>query len=127
MTADPKKQVAADTQRTKKTVKTKGELKEFPAQESPKPKAVKGKKFTGTKTKNGKPARNQFTMAEERRLERIREQNERKAEKEAKKMIVQKEKRRKLKILAKKNSKGQPLMKGRMQLLLEKIEKRVGG
>lgn len=69
--------------------------------------------------------RNQFTIAEERRLERIRQQNERKAEKEAKLLLVKKEKKRKLKIFSKKNTKGQPVMKGRMQLLLEKIEKRV--
>lgn len=70
--------------------------------------------------------KNQFTFAEEKRLDRIREQNERKAEKEAKQLLAQKEKKRKLKILAKKNSRGQPVMQGRMQLLLEKIEKRVG-
>lgn len=85
--------------------------------------------FSGKKKKNSdgdKPkVRNQFTFAEGKRLERIREQNERKAEKEAKKLIAKKEKKRKMKILSKKNSRGQPVMKGRMQLLLEKIEKRV--
>lgn len=70
--------------------------------------------------------RNQFTFAEEKRLQRIREQNERKAEKEAKLLIAKKEKKRKLKIFAKKNHRGQPVMQGRMELLLEKIEKRVG-
>lgn len=73
----------------------------------------------------GKPVRNHFTFAEEKRLDRIREQNERKAEKEGKKLQAKKEKRRKLKILSKKNSKGQPVMNGRMELLLEKIEKRL--
>lgn len=72
-----------------------------------------------------KSVRNHFTFAEEKRLDRIREQNERKAEKEAKKLQAKKEKRRKLKILSKKNRKGQPVMKGRMELLLEKIEKRL--
>lgn len=75
--------------------------------------------------KKGKPVRNHFSFAEEKRLDRIREQNERKAEKEAKKLQAKKEKKRKLKILSKKNRKGQPVMKGRMELLLEKIEKRL--
>lgn len=83
------------------------------------------KKKKNTASNGDKPVRNQFTFAEEKRLDRIREQNERKAEKEAKKLIAKKEKKRKLKILAKKNVKGQPVMRGRMQLLLEKIEKRV--
>lgn len=82
----------------------------------------KGSGASGSKDK-GKPARNHFSFAEEKRLDRIREQNERKADKEAKKMQARKEKKRKLKILSKKNSKGQPVMKGRMELLLEKIEK----
>lgn len=69
--------------------------------------------------------RNQFTFAEEKRIEKIRLNNERKAEKEAKLLIAKKDKKRKLKIFSKKNSKGQPVMKGRMELLLEKIEKRV--
>lgn len=75
-------------------------------------------------TKNtGQP--NRFTQAEERRLERIRQQNERRAEKEAKLLIAKKEKKRKTKIFAKKNRHGQPLMSGRMELLLEKIQKRI--
>lgn len=78
----------------------------------------------GNKKPNG-GQRNQFTMAENRRIERIREQNERKADKEAKLMLAQKNKKRKEKIFAKKTKRGQPLMKGRMELLLEKIEKRV--
>lgn len=82
-----------------------------------------GKSFT-SKGK-GKPVRNHFSFAEEKRLDRIREQNERKAEKEVKKLQAKKEKKRKLKILSKKNRKGQPVMKGRMELLLEKIEKRL--
>lgn len=80
---------------------------------------------TFTNNKRTKPTRNHFTHAEEKRLDRIREQNERKGEKEAKKLVAKKEKQRKMKILAKKNRKGQPLMKGRMELLLEKIEKRL--
>lgn len=76
--------------------------------------------------KNDKPkVRNHFTIAEEKRLDRIREQNERKAEKEAKKLVAKKEQKRKMKILSKKTSRGQPVMKGRMELLLEKIEKRM--
>lgn len=75
--------------------------------------------------KQGTGKRNQFTFAEEKRLDRIREQNERKADKQAKQLLAQKEKKRKMKILSKKNRHGQPLMKGRMELLLEKIEKRV--
>lgn len=84
--------------------------------------AFKGKK--SDKGGGNKNVRNHFTFAEEKRLDRIREQNEQKAEKEAKKLQFQKEKKRKLKILSKKNRKGQPVMKGRMELLLEKIEKR---
>lgn len=67
---------------------------------------------------------NRFTQAEERRLDRIREQNERRAEKEAKLLIAKKDKKRKTKIFAKKNRRGQPVMSGRMELLLEKIQKR---
>lgn len=73
----------------------------------------------------GEGNRNQFTFAEEKRLQRIREQNERKAVKEAKLLLAKKEKKRKLKIFAKKNHRGQPVMSGRMELLLQKIEKRV--
>lgn len=90
--------------------------------------------FKKTPSKNGKPNqrpgtgnrnRNQFTFAEEKRLDNIRLQNERKAEKEAKLLLAKKDKKRKLKILSKKNKKGQPVMGGRMELLLEKIQKRV--
>lgn len=69
--------------------------------------------------------RNQLTFAEEKRIDKIRLQNEKKAEKEAKLLIARKDKKRKLKIFSKKNSRGQPVMKGRMELLLEKIEKRI--
>lgn len=79
-----------------------------------------GKKSTDN---SGRP--NRFTQAEERRLDRIREQNERRAEKEAKLLIAKKDKQRKTKIFAKKNRHGQPLMSGRMELLLEKIQKRI--
>lgn len=82
-----------------------------------------GKKASTQKNAAGRP--NRFTQAEERRLDRIRQQNERRAEKEAKLMLVQKEKKRKTKIFAKKNRHGQPLMSGRMELLLEKIQKRI--
>lgn len=75
--------------------------------------------------KQGTGQRNQFTFAEEKRLDKIRLQNERKADKEAKILLAKKDKKRKLRIFAKKNNRGQPLMKGRMELLLEKIEKRV--
>lgn len=85
-------------------------------------------KKTAVKSKNNKQSggkRNQFTFAEEKRLDRMREQNERKADKQAKLLLANKEKKRKLKIFAKKNKHGQPVMSGRMELLLEKIEKRV--
>ncbi|XP_055312133.1 thyroid transcription factor 1-associated protein 26 [Sitodiplosis mosellana] len=75
--------------------------------------------------KQGAGKRNQFTFAEEKRIDKIRLQNERKAEKQAKLLIAKKDKKRKQKIFSKKNNKGQPVMKGRMELLLEKIEKRV--
>lgn len=81
-----------------------------------------GKKSTAQNS-TGRP--NRFTQAEERRLEKIRQQNERRAEKEAKLLMAKKEKRRKTKIFAKKNRHGQPLMSGRMELLLEKIQKRI--
>lgn len=81
--------------------------------------------FKKPTNKQGFGKQNQFTFAEERRLAKIRLQNERKADKEAKLLLARKEKKRKTKIFAKKNNHGQPLMKGRMELLLEKIEKRV--
>lgn len=71
------------------------------------------------------PHQLRITHVEEKRLDRIREQSERRAEKEAKKILQRKQQKRKTKILAKKNRKGQPVMGGRMQLLLEKIEKRM--
>lgn len=83
----------------------------------------KGGKPPGNRSGKGAPAR--LSRAEEARLDLIREQSERKAEREAKKMQHQKQQKRKTKILAKKNKKGQPVMGGRMQLLLEKIEKRL--
>nr|ACZ26292.1 hypothetical protein [Mayetiola destructor] len=76
--------------------------------------------------KRNKSGKNQFKIAEERRLDRIREKNEQKAEKEAKILLAKKEKKRKMKILLKKTGRGQPMMGGRMELLLEKIQKRTG-
>lgn len=132
MTADKSNRAAHANRPTNRKVKTKGELKMFPGakQQTKAAKAAPkagGKKFVASKAKDGKPTRNHFTMAEDRRLDRIREQNERKADKEAKKLLAKKEHKRKLKILSKKNSKGQPIMGGRIELLLEKIEKRVTG
>lgn len=60
---------------------------------------------------------------EQQRLDRIREKDERKAKKEEKQLVRQKERNAKLKILTKKNRKGQPVMGGRMELLLEQIRK----
>lgn len=82
-----------------------------------------GGKKSGKSNGGGGP--NRFTQAEERRLDKIRQQNERRAEKEAKQLMARKEKKRKTKIFAKKNRHGQPLMSGRMELLLEKIQKRI--
>lgn len=65
----------------------------------------------------------QFKYYEEQRLQRIREKDERKAKKEEKLLLKKKEKLRKVKILTKKNRKGQPVMGGRMELLLEKIKR----
>lgn len=65
----------------------------------------------------------QFKYYEEQRLQRIREKDERKAKKEEKLLLRKKEKLRKVKILTKKNRKGQPVMGGRMELLLEKIKR----
>lgn len=65
----------------------------------------------------------QFNHYEQQRLDRIREKDEQKAKKEEKKLHQKKERTKKMKILTKKNRKGQPLMNGRMELLLEKIKK----
>lgn len=65
----------------------------------------------------------QFKYFEEKRLQRIREKDEQKAKKEEKLLLKKKEKFRKEKILTKKNRKGQPIMGGRMELLLEKIKR----
>lgn len=65
----------------------------------------------------------QITHFEQQRLDRIREKDERKAKKEEKLLLRKKERTMKLKILTKKNRKGQPVMGGRMELLLEKIQK----
>jgi len=67
----------------------------------------------------------QFKYFEEKRLQRIREKDERKAKKEEKLLLKKKEKLRKVKILTKKNRKGQPIMSGRMELLLEKIKRSI--
>lgn len=76
------------------------------------------------KTKNKPHQKNpQFNYYEEKRLQRIREKDERKAKKEEKLLLKKKEKLRKVKILTKKNRKGQPIMSGRMELLLEKIKR----
>lgn len=64
----------------------------------------------------------QITHYEQQRLDRIREKDERKAKKEEKILLRKKERTKKLKILTKKNRKGQPVMGGRMELLLEKIQ-----
>lgn len=68
-------------------------------------------------------AKPQFNHYEQQRLDRIREKDEQKAKKEEKKLHQKKERTKKMKILTKKNRKGQPLMNGRMELLLEKIKK----
>lgn len=78
-----------------------------------------------SKNKSVKPHQKnpQFKYYEEKRLQRIREKDERKAKKEEKLLVKKKEKLRKMKILTKKNRKGQPIMGGRMELLLEKIQR----
>lgn len=90
-----------------------------------------GNKFAHRKNEPGAfvritPGQLRISRSEEKRLDQIREQSERKAEREAKKLQQRKQQKRKTKILSKKNKKGQPVMGGRMQLLLEKIEKRMG-
>lgn len=64
----------------------------------------------------------QITHFEQQRLDRIREKDERKAKKEEKLLLRKKERTKKLKILTQKNRKGQPVMGGRMELLLQKIQ-----
>lgn len=78
-----------------------------------------------SKNKSVKPHQKnpQFKYFEEKRLQQIREKDERKAKKEEKLLLKKKEKLRKVKILTKKNRKGQPVMGGRMELLLEKIKR----
>lgn len=91
-----------------------------------KPAAAPGSSKT---SKDGKPAKKgrptPFSHFEEQRLDRLREKDERKAKKEEKLLLRKKERTKKLKILTKKNRKGQPLMNGRMEMLLEQIKKRV--
>lgn len=60
---------------------------------------------------------------EQQKLDRLREKDERKAKKEEKLLLRKKERNAKLKILTKKNRKGQPIMGGRMELLLQQIQK----
>ena len=91
-----------------------------------KPAGPPRKKFTANQNRKKQKQQPPLNIrAEEKRLDRLREQNERKADKETKQLEKKKEERRKFKILSKKNSKGQPVMKGRMELLLEKIQKRM--
>lgn len=59
---------------------------------------------------------------EQQRLDRIREKDERRAKKEEKQLVRRKERNDRIKILTKKNRKGQPVMGGRMELLLQKIQ-----
>lgn len=68
-------------------------------------------------------AKPQYSHFEQQRLDRLREKDERRAIKEEKLIARKKERTKKIKILTKKNRKGQPLMNGRMELLLEKIQK----
>lgn len=68
-------------------------------------------------------AKPQYSHFEQQRLDRLREKDERRAIKEEKLMARKKERTKRIKILTKKNRKGQPLMNGRMELLLEKIQK----
>lgn len=78
----------------------------------------------GTKTNKKKQhsSKPQYNHYEQQRLDRIREKDERKACKEEKLLQRKKERTKKLKILTKKNRKGQPIMGGRIELLLEKIK-----
>lgn len=85
-----------------------------------KPKAAPKKNNNKRGSGSAKP---QFNHFEQQRLDRIREKDEQKAKKEEKKLNQKKERTKKMKILTKKNRKGQPLMNGRMELLLEKIKK----
>lgn len=68
-------------------------------------------------------AKPQYSHFEQQRLDRLREKDERRAIKEEKLIARKKERTKRIKILTKKNRKGQPLMNGRMELLLEKIQK----
>lgn len=80
-------------------------------------------KAKSKKTKDSNRAKPQFNHYEQKRLDRIRERDERKANKEEKLLVQKRERMKKLKILSKKNRKGQPLMNGRIELLLGQIER----
>lgn len=106
-----------------------GKIEKKPANTSTHQKTIKTPttsiKKGKSKSKSVKPHQKnpQFKYFEEKRLQRIREKDERKAKKEEKLLLKKKEKLRKVKILTKKNRKGQPVMGGRMELLLEKIKR----
>lgn len=105
--------------------KTDGKTVKPSKQQKPNKQSTNGIKKGKSKSKAVKPHQKnpQFKYYEEKRLQRIREKDERKAKKEEKLLLKKKEKLRKMKILTKKNRKGQPVMGGRMELLLEKIKR----
>lgn len=88
-----------------------------------KPKGVRLAPKKNNSKRGAGSSKTQFNHYEQQRLDRIREKDEQKAKKEEKKLLQKKARTQKMKILTKKNRKGQPLMNGRMELLLEKIKK----
>lgn len=100
-----------------------------PGSSGPKPNGGVSKKARSNQRKSGggsgsnvavKPKINYY---EQQKLDRIREKDERKAIKEERLLLRKKERTAKLKILTKKTRKGQPMMGGRMELLLQQIQK----
>lgn len=71
----------------------------------------------------GLAAKPKINYYEQQKLDRIREKDERKANKEERLLLRKKERTAKLKILTRKTRKGQPMMGGRMELLLQQIQK----
>lgn len=86
-------------------------------------KARANKRKSGGSSGSGSAAKPKINYYEQQKLDRIREKDERKAIKEERLLLRKKERTAKLKILTKKTRKGQPMMGGRMELLLQQIQK----
>lgn len=88
-------------------------------------KARSNQRKSGSGTSGSAASKPKINYYEQQKLDRIREKDERKAIKEERQLLRKKERTAKLKILTKKTRKGQPMMGGRMELLLQQIQKSV--